>query len=218
MNRNSRKRQILDYLLEHLDEWTHNQGLRDLTGLDDVPRTIRLLRQEGWQLEVRGDGFVRLRSKIKSTARGERKAISNRIRYQIFNESGFRCHSCGRTVREDKIKLVIDHILPVDWGGNSDISNLQALCEQCNSGKQAWVADKSQEDMKEIMHNPTIVKRIEALFDRYPNQEIPSQLIQLVSKYAFDWQRALRLVRQTTGKNIMPIRGRNTYIYKTKKN
>lgn len=213
MKKTNRKQQVLDYLKQHLNEWTHNQKLRELTGLNDVPRTIRLLRQQGWQMEVRGDGHVRLISLEKTAARGERKTINGRVRYQVFSESGFRCQACGTTVEEDKVKLVVDHKIPVDWGGTNDISNLQSLCEECNSGKQAWVADKSSQDMKEIMSNPTIYQRIEALFDKYPNQEIPSELIRLVSKDAFDWQRALRSVRERTGKKIAPIRGRNAYLY-----
>lgn len=213
MKKPSRKQQVLDYLRQHLKEWTHNQQLRSLTGLNDVPRTIRLLRQEGWQIEVRGDGYIRLASREKGEARGERKAVSGRIRYQVFSESGFRCQACGKTVEEDKVKLVVDHRIPVDWGGKNEISNLQALCEECNLGKQAWVADKSSQDMSEIMSKPTIAQRIEALFDKYPNQEIPSELIRLVSKEAFDWQRALRSIREKTGKRITPVRGKNAYRY-----
>ncbi len=209
----NRKQQVLEYLKLHLNEWTHNQQLRDLTGLNDVPRTIRLLRQEGWQIEVRGDGYVKLVSPEKGEARGERKSISGRLRYQILHESGFRCQACGKTVEEDKIKLVVDHRLPVDWGGLNDITNLQALCEECNIGKQAWVADKSSEDMKEIMSRQSVAQRIEALFDKYPNEDIPSQMIRMVSKEAFDWQRALRGIREKTGKRIVPVRGRNAYRY-----
>jgi len=210
----NRKQSVLNYLKQHLDEWTHNQQLRDLTGLNDVPRTIRLLRQEGWQIEVDGDGNSRLTSNIKGTPRGDRKSISGRIRYQVLSESGYRCQACGRNVEEDKIKLAVDHKIPVDWGGTNEISNLQALCLECNLGKQAWIADKSSNEMKQIMSMPTIAQRIEMLFEKNPNVEIPSELIRLVSKDAFDWQRALRGIREKTGKQIVPIKGRNAYIYK----
>lgn len=209
----NRKQQVIEYLKSHLNEWTHNQQLRDLTSLNDVPRTIRLLRQEGWQIEVRGDGYVRLTSKEKGAARGERKGISQRVRYQVLSESGFRCQACGASVEEDHVKLVADHKVPVDWGGTNDITNLQALCEECNRGKQAWIADHSSEAMKEIMSKPSVEQRIEALFDMYPNQDIPSETVRMVSKEAFDWQRALRRIRQRTGKKIDPLKGRNAYRY-----
>ena len=58
----SRKQQVLEYLKKDLGKWVHNQELRDLSGLNDVPRTVRLLRQEGWKIDVRGDGYVMLTS------------------------------------------------------------------------------------------------------------------------------------------------------------
>ena len=76
MKSSSRKQQIIDYLKEHLGRRIHNQELRNLTGLNDVPRTIRLLKQEGWQIDVFGDGYVMLTSLEKGEARGIRKAIS----------------------------------------------------------------------------------------------------------------------------------------------
>ena len=43
------KDKILKYYRTHLNEWTHNQKLRVISGANDTPRTIRQLRQEGWQ-------------------------------------------------------------------------------------------------------------------------------------------------------------------------
>jgi len=212
MKKPSRKQLILEYLKKNIGNWIHNQELRDLTGLNDVPRTVRLLRQEGWRIEVRGDGNITLKSLEKGEARGSRKAISERIRYQVFSRDNFRCRACGRSA-DDGIKLTIDHIRPVDWGGTNDMSNLLALCDECNRGKKAWVDSVPSETMKEIMDEPTVEKRIEKLFDCFPNHDIPSTMIQLVSKGSLDWQRALRRIRQNTGKNILPVKGRTAYRY-----
>ena len=177
-----------------------------------MPRTIRLLRQEGWKIDVRGDGYVTLTSLQKSVARGMRKAVSRRVRYQVFTEDNFRCQVCGRGAKNG-VKLTVDHIIPVDWGGTNDRLNLNTLCEECNSGKKAWVNSVPSETMKEIMSKSTVGQRIEALFDQFPNQEIPSSMIRLVSKGAFDWQRALRRIRQRTGKKILPVQDRTAYRY-----
>ncbi len=67
--------------------------------------------------------------------------------------------------------------------------------------------------MRDIFQQPTVERRIEAVFDHLPNQEVPSLLIQLVSANAFDWQRALRRVREQTGKRIAPLRSRRGYRY-----
>jgi 5-methylcytosine-specific restriction endonuclease McrA len=208
----SGKDKILEYLKKHLGQWVHNQELRKVSELNDAPRTIRLLRQQGWQIEVRGDGCVMLTSLEKRTARGERKAISEKLRYQVLSRDGFRCKACGLGA-ENGIKLQVDHAVPVDWGGTNDISNLITLCEQCNRGKKAWVDSVPSQSMQQIMANQTVDSRIEALFDNFPDQDMPSTLIQVVSKGALDWQRALRRVRQRTGKKILPTKERTAYHY-----
>jgi len=214
VKRVSRKQQIIEYLKEHLNQWIHNQELRDLSGLNDVPRTIRLLRQEGWKIDVRGDGYVMLTSLERGSARGMRKAISERLRYEVLSRDGFRCQACGRGA-SDGIRLTVDHIVPVDWGGTNDKKNLLTLCEECNRGKKAWVDSVPSRDMVEILSKPTVESRIEALFDSFPDQDIPSEMIRLVSGGALDWQRALRRIRQRSGKQILPVQGRTAYRYIT---
>jgi len=208
----SGKDKTLKHLKEHLCKWVHNQEFRQISGLNDVPRTIRLLRQEGWQIEVRGDGYVRLVSLEKKEARGERTRISQRVRYRILHRDGFRCKACGRGPNNG-VKLTIDHVIPVDWGGGNEESNLQTLCMECNEGKKAWVAGAPSQVMKEILAKPSVESRIETLFDSFPNEDITSTMIQLVSKGALDWQRALRRIREKTGKKILPTKGRTAYRY-----
>lgn len=212
MKKPSRKELVIEYLKKHLNQKIHNQELRNLSGLNDVPRTIRLLRQEGWQISVLGDGNVILTSLEKVEARGIRKAISERIRYEVFSRDNFRCQSCGHGI-DDGVKLVVDHMLPVDWGGTNDIANLHTMCEECNRGKQAWLTTIPPQNMKDIIEKPTVEQRIEALFDRFPNQEIKSELIRVVSKSALDWQRALRRIRQRAGKKIIHVKKQNAYRY-----
>ena len=50
-----------------------------------------------------------------------------RLLCRIFD---FRCVKCGK-----QTNLAADHITPVDWGGSSNIDNIQPLCEHCNSVK-----------------------------------------------------------------------------------
>lgn len=64
----------------------------------------------------------------------------------------------------------------------------------------------------ELMDLKTQEQRIEALFDHLPDQDVPSLVIQVVAR-AIDWQRALRRVRQRTGKSILPTQGRTAYRY-----
>jgi len=208
----SGKDQMLDYLKRHLGRWVHNQDLREATGLNDAPRTVRQLKQEGWRIDVRGDGYLMLTSCEKGKQRGERRPVSEKERYEVFARDGFRCRACGRGA-SNGVKLTVDHVVPVDWGGKSEISNYASLCAECNRGKKAWTDGMPGQVMKDILAKPTVESRIEALFDSFPNQDVPSTLIQVVSKGSLDWQRALRRIRQRTGKAIKPTQKRTAYRY-----
>lgn len=57
-----------------------------------------------------------------------RKSLGRAIREQILSDS--KCAICGTPHN-----LVIDHKTPISRGGTSEIENLQALCQPCNSRK-----------------------------------------------------------------------------------
>ncbi len=58
-----------------------------------------------------------------------------KLRFEIFKRDNFTCQYCGRNVREDGIKLNIDHIIPISKGGKTIVSNLVTSCKECNAGK-----------------------------------------------------------------------------------
>lgn len=55
---------------------------------------------------------------------------------QLCNQYDNRCLGCGK-----KKRLTADHVVPVIAGGSSDISNIQPLCNSCNSKKGAKTID-----------------------------------------------------------------------------
>lgn len=58
------------------------------------------------------------------------------LRYRILLRDNFRCVKCGRSpANHPNIKLQIDHIKPWKGPGETEFSNLQTLCEECNLGK-----------------------------------------------------------------------------------
>jgi translation initiation factor IF-1 len=64
----------------------------------------------------------------------ERQKMSSRLRFLIFQRDHYTCRICGKS-KYDKVKLHVDHIIPIAKGGKTEESNLQTLCEVCNLGK-----------------------------------------------------------------------------------
>ena len=62
-----------------------------------------------------------------------RKAITKKLRFEVFKRDGFKCQYCGNEA--PKVVLNVDHINPVAKGGKNDILNLITSCEGCNAGK-----------------------------------------------------------------------------------
>jgi hypothetical protein len=61
---------------------------------------------------------------------GQSRHISETTKKVVYNRDAGRCKCCGSSVN-----LEYDHITPYSCGGNSDASNIQLLCMQCNRSK-----------------------------------------------------------------------------------
>ncbi len=60
---------------------------------------------------------------------------------QVLKESNFKCVYCGKSPATDaNVELHIDHIIPFSKGGDNSLSNLQALCRDCNLGKSNHIS------------------------------------------------------------------------------
>lgn len=49
------------------------------------------------------------------------------------------CLACQR--REPVIRLTVDHVIPLSWGGTNSLDNIQPLCTECNRTKGARLID-----------------------------------------------------------------------------
>jgi hypothetical protein len=63
-----------------------------------------------------------------------RRALSKKIRFEVFKRDSFRCQYCG--AEAPNVLLEIDHITPVAAGGSNELLNLITACTPCNSGKR----------------------------------------------------------------------------------
>ena len=123
-----------------------------------------------------------------------------------LNVSG-KCLSIYNT---PNVKLVIDHKIPVELGGDTTIDNLWTLCSDCNGGKQAFFSDPKAEEVKEIMKMSSASKRLAAYFELYPNVVIEPIKLQSIANVR-DWERTLRMVRTNKGMDISWIRPNTKY-------
>jgi 5-methylcytosine-specific restriction enzyme A len=62
-----------------------------------------------------------------------RISIPPEVRQYILERNNFQCQSCNASGQN--LALQIDHIIPLAKGGTNDLSNLQVLCQPCNSQK-----------------------------------------------------------------------------------
>lgn len=121
--------------------------IAEVAGIRDYPRRIRELRdEEGLQIlsckdraDLKPEEYILISTKrLPAVARG----MSLQLRNEILERNGFTCQRCGATGSdpdpfnpERKLRLNIDHIVPISQGGDDSRENLQVLCSACNSGR-----------------------------------------------------------------------------------
>lgn len=66
--------------------------------------------------------------------------INWRLRAKVLMRDGAKCRLCGASP-SDGAKLHVDHIHPWSKGGETEILNLQILCEPCNIGKSDFITE-----------------------------------------------------------------------------
>jgi len=84
---------------------------------------------------------------FKANAKATRVQFSKAQKQEILARQNGKCNICGSTLKEnteiiahtfakDRVRLEIDHRIPVDRGGANTTSNSQALCHYCNKCKR----------------------------------------------------------------------------------
>lgn len=62
------------------------------------------------------------------------------------------CNYCCLSCHQDK-ELTIDHIIPISKKGSTSLSNVQPLCQSCNSKKSIKTTDFRSEEIKKCITN-----------------------------------------------------------------
>ncbi len=157
----SAKDKLKAFFLDNVGQNIDRETLRKISGdIHDWQRSIRQLRQEtGLDIQSTNEGYI-LRSAEPVNTPQIRKPISDRLRYAVLQRDNSTCQRCGANPSNTPdVKLVVDHKIPVNLGGETVIDNLQTLCSVCNGGKQAFFTDEKAEEMKKIIILKSAAKR-----------------------------------------------------------
>ena len=145
----SGKARILAYFLENVSIPVAKDELQYVARIQEHPRRIRELIEEGWQIESNMDrpelepGQYVMVDSVRLPARA-RKAI--KLRYEILERDGYRCLSCGATPGDGR-RLQVHHTKPVADRGDNAPGNLETLCDDCHAGRHATMATRVSDEL-----------------------------------------------------------------------
>lgn len=138
---------LREHFLSNVGKVLTTQQLRKVAGVSEYGRRIRELRdEEGFQIKTHidradlkpGEYILETIDQTLVIAR----TISPQLRNEILERNGFTCQLCGAGPGDTdpfnshrKVRLHIDHIIPISQGGTDDKDNLRVSCSACNQGK-----------------------------------------------------------------------------------
>lgn len=143
----SARDRIRAFLEENVGRTVTTHEIREVAGISEYARRIRELRdEEGMQIRSHvdrhdlksGEYLLETLERHPTIARG----VSPQLRNEILERNGYTCQLCGAGPsdtdpfnRNRKVRLHVDHIVPLSHGGGNDKSNLRVLCSTCNQGR-----------------------------------------------------------------------------------
>lgn len=158
----SGKARLLAYVRAVHPRSADKERLRYVAKINEWPRRMRELAEEGWQIvSVYDDpalapGEYRLASLQRIPAR-QREAIKRR--HVIFDRDGYACADCGRSAKKDRVQLQVHHVVLVSEGGTNHSDNLVTLCVDCHAGRHAIHRDAVRDELLHPKAEPEITAR-----------------------------------------------------------
>jgi len=167
------KDRIRSFLEANIGRVITTQEIREVAGISEYARRIRELRdEEGMQILSHIDRYdlkpgEYILVSLKRNPAVER-SISPQLRNEILERNGFTCQLCGAGPGDvdpynpsRRVRLHIDHIIPISQGGTNDKDNLRTLCSNCNQGKSniRMASEGAKNILARIRREPRSVQR-----------------------------------------------------------
>lgn len=197
------KPKLLRYCKAHVGEQISRETLKEIAdNVGSWERSLRTLRDDGYVLEY--DSTTKSYCFPYSEPVNEPKDnryISTKLKSLVMIRDNSTCQMCGKTVKDDHIRVHIDHIVPLSWGGKTELDNLQVLCSNCNEGKKNYVESENPDLMAEVSKGKNAEERLRIYFEYYKNVPVDVDRLAVVARTR-EWTRALRYVRADYDMNI----------------
>ncbi|MCX5832487.1 MAG: HNH endonuclease [Deltaproteobacteria bacterium] len=157
MVRKGSKEKIRQFLLANIGRVIESHELQTAAdGAVQYSRRLRELReQEGWPIFSHLDSTNLKPGQYQLQEQPPERynvsfstSISARLRAAVLDRNGFTCQMCGLTPGDvdpstgRKVRLHIGHIVDRSHGGKDELSNLRALCSNCNQGAKNITTEK----------------------------------------------------------------------------
>lgn len=179
----SAKSKLKDYFESHVGEDIDRATLRDVAGgISDWPRALRQMRQEtGYDIVPTKSGYIMKSAEPKYPPK-IRGNISLSMRARVLKRDKSTCQMCGANPKNTPgVKLVVDHITPVEMGGETELYNLQTLCRDCNAGKKDKFKGKPRLRIRQIFWG--IIRAIKNLILRVLIILLVLSILYLINKH-----------------------------------
>lgn len=181
---------------QELRFFVENVAGDDVDDIDDVLRPL----EATFEIERTVDDPPRfeLRGWAQAAPSAARQTISLRLRAEVLASQ--RCAQCGRTPSAEGVRLSPAQKVPINWGGQPDRDNLEALCEECSIGRQQYFAkwDVVSDKIRRAVSMDDPRQRIGELLAAFSPDWVRADLIEAVAcakEYQDDWQRRARDLR-----------------------
>jgi len=145
------------YFSQNVGRVLTNKELAEAAGsVTEWARRVRELRsQEGMDIQTQHDRTDLRPGEYVLVSLEPRPAFSASVppaqRARILHRNGMTCQLCGAGAGEPdpydpgkRVRLQVDHIVPMSEGGTNEDDNLRALCSACNEGRSNLQIEPSE--------------------------------------------------------------------------